>query len=224
MGLTGIPPAVFMREGNAMDPRSIRTRHQLLAAFERQLEAGELAPTVSSLVREAGVSRSSFYKHFTGVEEVGVAAFRAILDDFEPLGSKRPASGAAAETATAASFEELFIHLGRHRQLCSAVLITDVQIPALTELHTTLVAHLADAISRVGAKPDGLVPMQAATFLVGGILSLFLAWLQDPGRRTDDLASVVAAMLPDWLQGTGTLDAPIRVSVTMSQRAVVHDG
>lgn len=54
MGLTGIPPAVFMREGNAMDPRSVRTRQQLLAAFERQLETGEIAPTVSSLAREAG--------------------------------------------------------------------------------------------------------------------------------------------------------------------------
>ncbi|WP_327145441.1 TetR/AcrR family transcriptional regulator [Nocardia sp. NBC_01327] len=220
MGLTGIPPAVFMREGNAMDPRSVRTRQQLLAAFERQLETGEIAPTVSSLAREAGVSRSAFYKHFTGADEVGVAAFRAILDDFEPLGGGRANADIAPEMATAASFEELFVHLGRHRRLCSAVLIADVQVPVLAELGTTLVEHLAEAIGRVGAKPEGLDPAQAATFLVGGILGLFLAWLQDSDHDADGLASVVASMLPDWLRGTGTLDAPIRVSRTSPQERI----
>ena len=211
MGLTGIPPAVFMREGNAMDPRSVRTRRQLLAAFERQLEAGETVPTVSSLAREAGVSRSSFYKHFTGAEEVGVAAFREVLDEFEPW-SDTGRSSPRITASAAASFEELFAHLGTHRQLCSAVLITDVQIPAMAELHAALVMHLTDAIGRVDAKPDGVDGTQAATFLVGGILSLFIAWLQDPALGVGELAATVEAMLPQWLKGTGTLDAPIRVS------------
>ena len=212
MGLTGMPPAVFMREGNAMDPRSVRTRFHLLAAFERQLESGETAPTVSSLVREAGVSRSSFYKHFTGAEEVGVAAFREILDQFEPSEDEGPDSDAARDATAAASLEDLFAHLGRHRRLCSAVLVSDVQIPALAELHATLVAHLTDAIGRVATRPEEVDASQAATFLVGGILSLFIGWLQGAGQGVDELAATVAAMLPDWLDGAATLDSPIRVT------------
>ena len=201
-----------MREGNVKDPRSKRTRQQLLAAYERQLENGETTPTVSSLAQEAGVSRSSFYKHFAGAEEVGVAAFRSVLDDLEPSGNIEPYA-AASRVGSAVSFEELFEHLGRHRLLCSAVLFADAQIPALAELHATLVAHLTTAISAAHTKPDDVDASQAATFLVGGILSVLVEWFQSGAPQSAaDLAVIVKRMLPEWLTEAQTLEAPILIT------------
>ncbi|MCP1415729.1 TetR/AcrR family transcriptional regulator [Paenarthrobacter sp. A20] len=214
MGLTGIPPAVFMREGNAEDPRSVRTRKLLLDAFERQLDIGQPAPTVASLVHEAGVSRSSFYKHFTGAENVGVAAFRELLDAFHPAAdhSQQPPS-----SSTQVSLGELFEHLGQHRILCSAVLIPDTQAPALLELRTTLISHLTEAIDSVNDKPAELDAKEAATFFVGGILSLLLDWLQRPTQTATDLATVAGRMLPEWLRDVRPLEAPI-LGLTSSPR------
>lgn len=212
MGLTGTPPAVFMREGNVKDPRSKRTRQQLLAAYERQLENGETTPTVSSLAQEAGVSRSSFYKHFAGTEDMGVAALRSILDELGPSGNIEPYAAASREVS-AVSFEELFEHLGRHRLLCSAVLFADAQMPALAELHVTLVTHLTVAISAAHTKPDDVDASQAATFLVGGILSLLVEWFQSSAPQSAaDLAEIVKRMLPEWLTEEETLEAPILVT------------
>ncbi len=211
MGLTGTPPAVFMREGNAADPRAVRTRQLLLDAFERQLERGESAPTVSSLAQEAGVSRSSFYNHFSGAENVGVAAFRELLDEFKPS-SDAETGRPSEEGTTRVGFAEFFEHLGHHRVLCLAVLVPDTQTPALFELHGTLVAHLTQAISAVDTKPLGLQANRAAIFLVGGILSLLLDWLQDPTETAEDLAKTVESMLPGWLRESESLNAPILVT------------
>ncbi|WP_159703126.1 TetR/AcrR family transcriptional regulator [Arthrobacter sp. 18067] len=223
MGLTGTPPAVFMREGNAADPRAVRTRQLLLDAFERQLERGESAPTVSSLAHEAGVSRSSFYNHFSGAENVGVAAFRELLDEFTP------SSGGAAERPSEAGrsrvgFAELFGHLGHHRVLCLAVLVPDTQTPALFELHGTLVAHLTEAISTVETKPTGLEAHRAAIFLVGGILSLLLDWLQEPTETAEELARTVESMLPGWLRESESLDAPILITPASEHPSATASG
>lgn len=211
MGLTGMPPAVFMREGNAADPRSVRTRQLLLAAFERQLEHGQASPTVSSLVHEAAVSRSSFYNHFTGAENVGVAAFRELLDDFKPTLGEDGNQSTPAGTSRV-GFEEFFNHLAQHRVLCLAVLTPGIQTPALAELHSTLVSHLTEAVALVDTRPAGLNPKEAAVFLVGGILSLLLEWLQETTQTAADLAICVDRMLPDWLRKKKPFEAPILVT------------
>lgn len=207
MGLTGMPPAVFMREGNANDPRAVRTRQLLLEAFERQLESGKPSPSVSSLVQEAAVSRSSFYNHFTGAEDVGVAAFRELLDAFTP--GRR---GDKNEEASQAGFEEFFTHLAEHRVLCLAVLTPGTQAPALAELHSTLVTHLTAAIAAVDTKPAGLDAKRAAVFLVGGILSLLLDWLEKPTQTAADLTKFVERMQPDWLRHGQQIEAPILIT------------
>lgn len=207
MGLTGIPPAAFMRDGDPTDPRSVRTRSQLLSAYERLL-ASSSSPTVADLVRAAGVSRSSFYTHFAGIEEVGVAALRSILDSFDPV-DEREHRGQVAPTA--ASFQDLFDHLAAHRDLCVAVLVSDEQMPALAELHAALVTHVTTAIERSPAMPVGFDVDRGARFLVGGILSLLHEDLQT-GADVDGAGKLVSAMLPEWLARDNLLDAPLSVA------------
>ena len=63
------------------DPRSQRSRQQILEALHSQARAGELT-SISSLSEVAGVTRATFYNHFDTFEE---AAWFAILDSFDKL-------------------------------------------------------------------------------------------------------------------------------------------
>ena len=63
------------------DPRSRRSRQQILDAMHRQARAGELT-SISSLSEAARVTRATFYNHFDTFEE---AAWFANLDSFDQL-------------------------------------------------------------------------------------------------------------------------------------------
>ncbi|MEV0110059.1 TetR/AcrR family transcriptional regulator [Nocardia sp. NPDC050799] len=209
MALTGVPPAVFMRGGNADDPRARRTRGLLLATFEAELAAGRANCTVASLVRAAGVSRSSFYSHFTSIEEVGVAAMREILNDFHgPRDEFRPA---ASEPSTA-SLVELFEHLAAHRALCAALLtVTGDRHPAYSELHAILVEHFAGAL----ASAEATIPIdvsKTSKFLVGGLMALLVEWLHQPDCSAGALSLTFEKLLPEWLRSSPMLTEPLRLS------------
>ena len=62
------------------DPRNARTEAAIKDAMLRLMEHKQSALVgVAELAREAGVSRSSFYNHFSGIHEV----FSALCDDFD---------------------------------------------------------------------------------------------------------------------------------------------
>jgi len=63
------------------DPRSQRSRQQILDAVHRQARRGEFT-SISSLSEAAGVTRATFYNHFDAIE---VAAWFAILDSFDDI-------------------------------------------------------------------------------------------------------------------------------------------
>lgn len=221
MGLTGIPPASFMRQGNPDDPRSTRTRETLIATYERQLATGSRTRSVAALTRAAGVSRSAFYHHFEGVEDLGVAALRQFLDGF---GSTPPTNaGAGADSGDSAepkisspatgtaSIEDLVEYIGRHRALCATVLNADEMPSAYMELTSALIEHLTSAISEI-CREASVAPSQAATFLVGGIMSVLAAWLSNPGETPEGVSSTIHSMLPDWMRNAKELRSPIQIS------------
>ena len=58
------------------------TRGHLLAVFNRLLLAGDTPrPAVARIIAEAGVSRSTFYDHFDGVEALLNESLRSLLGD-----------------------------------------------------------------------------------------------------------------------------------------------
>lgn len=65
-----------------------RNRDAILEAAERLVLAGE-EPSVSALAREAGLTRATFYRHFTGSDDVLDALARSIAETIVPslLGS-----------------------------------------------------------------------------------------------------------------------------------------
>ena len=71
-----------MTRSLSSDPRAERVRSALLgAAFELAHQRRIEDISVSDLVRQAGVSRPVFYKHFADRDEAVTAAVRASLDE-----------------------------------------------------------------------------------------------------------------------------------------------
>jgi len=76
------------KEANSMaarpasdDPRSLRSREQILAALHETARAGTLT-SISALSTAAGVTRATFYNHFDTIEQ---AAWTAISESFDEL-------------------------------------------------------------------------------------------------------------------------------------------
>jgi len=89
-------PDLEPRLGGRRDDVAAGQRARLLAAIAHVVgERGYAATTVADVVREAGVSRSTFYEHFAGKEACFVEAYRHGMEvlDHEVAEAVRQASG-----------------------------------------------------------------------------------------------------------------------------------
>lgn len=215
MALTGLPPAVFMRDGNPQDPRSQRTRSHLLETFEAMVRAGEPIESVAALVRIAGVSRSSFYNHFSSIDEVGVAALREVLSGFDgPREQQESISQVEDPVArSTASLLDLFQHLELHRELC--VVLLDAQASTSATARTELQAVLVKQFMNTLRRTEGVAPVDVATsstFIAAGIVSLLEGWLKDPQFTAEHFATTIWALMPSWLADLPDFERPLRVT------------
>src|ERR1700683_1467404 len=63
------------------DPRAVRTRQKLVAAFHEEIRDCDLGMmSVSALARAAGVNRTSFYEHFASPEDLAIHALSDLFD------------------------------------------------------------------------------------------------------------------------------------------------
>src|SRR5690349_12462466 len=63
------------------DPRAVRTRQKLIAAFHAAVaESDPAAMSVAALARAAGINRTSFYSHFASPEDLAIDALSELFD------------------------------------------------------------------------------------------------------------------------------------------------
>lgn len=214
MALTGVPPAAFMRTGNPEDPRAQRTRALLLAEAERQIAAVGQLPSVAALVNAAGVSRGAFYTHFTSMEDLAVAAVRAVLEEFGAEEDVRDAQAGPEQRSAQRSYGSFFAHIAEHGPLFAALVATTSDGSAREELRAALVDQLASAITTNANSPAGTDPRHGAAFIAGGILGLLSEWLNAPAPiDPHQLAEQMTHFLPHWLIGPSQDAPPIHVEL-----------
>lgn len=109
------------------DPRVSRTRAALVAAVQSLAEA-EAEVSVSAIVREAGISRASFYSHFSGLDELAMSLHREAFTAIADLVRLDKTGG---PDAVRRSQERLVAHFAENRALYSAV----AALPTSKESH-----------------------------------------------------------------------------------------
>ncbi len=110
------------RAPNLADPRALRTRVLLLAAFAEHVERTGAMPSVSELVRAAGTSRSAFYCHFASLDDVARASVREALGGLVARGTAERGQGASHREVAQSGYVELLSRLAAHRALFAVLL------------------------------------------------------------------------------------------------------
>ena len=166
------------------DPRAARTRRAIIDAFGRLVMRSRKPPIrAADVVAEAGVGRSTFYEHFTGAEQVQLAALAepfAILAD------------AAIGRGDAAGAERLLKHFWENRQRARDML----QGRAGEQAQRLLAALVEQRLDR----PLGAAPGLASRQLAAAAFAPVRAWLlgelsTDPAALAQAIRSGGAALL-----------------------------
>ncbi len=144
--------------------RRPRTYAAVLAATSELLETVPLAQlSVARIIVAAGVSRTSFYEHFTSKEDVVVKLVRSIsaevAEEIEPMFTR---DGRGPEQAFREGLSRLLRVLARHAPLVLAASEEWPSVPELQRLwfrmHGELTRRLAELIvaeRSAGRAPDG---------------------------------------------------------------------
>lgn len=182
------------------DPRVARTRQAILDAVEA-LAAGDEAITVAAIVRAAGIGRSSFYTHFSGIDELAVAVlggvFQAIGADDVELRRHRVVSG--AEAARMAQVR-LVGHLVQHRALYASMLALPFTSAVYSRAVDGYAAQVRATIMLLPEIPHGLSADAVAVYTASGSLGLLAHWIRsDDPVPADVLVDQLMSLVPDWL-------------------------
>jgi AcrR family transcriptional regulator len=182
------------------DPRVARTRQAVLDAVET-LAAGDDPITVAAIVRTAGIGRSSFYTHFSGIDELAVvvlsAAFEAIGAEDVELRRHRVVSG--AEAARVAQVR-LVGHLVQHRALYASMLALPFTSSVYTRAVEAYAVQVRATIALLPEIPHGLSADAVAVYTASGSLGLLAHWIRsDDPVAADVLVDQLMSLLPAWL-------------------------
>ena len=191
-----------------MDPRAAATRQKIVEALEELLEHGAF-PTVAGLCDQAGIGRSTFYVHFSAVDDVFVFVMDGIIDEISRRDMQRRRGASSPRSAlTTQAVTELLEALEKKRDF----LLGRPSASAEERLHEHLSAQVASNLDTVirEEQPD-LPPSTLRTvsdFIAGGILHAMLGWLAQPdGRDKREFTSAILPLLPAWLAGDLVLDS-----------------
>jgi AcrR family transcriptional regulator len=186
------------------DPRAEKTRRAIFSAVESLTSAESTPLTVSDIVRSAAISRSSFYAHFSGLDDLAREYLHVQLAD------ARASVALLVHTdfdgrldAAQHSYRRLLTHMVKHYPVYASVLDLSLSRGAYDEVVQGYASLWLDSIDSLGGLPIGPRPELTATYVAGGALTLIGSTLK--GRVSvsdDDLVDELARLLPATLLET----------------------
>lgn len=182
------------------DPRAAKTRRDIFSAIEKLMSDGSTTVSVSDIVRIAGISRSSFYAHYSGLDEVATEFLRAQFAGIGETGiEERAGSGLVGMSAARVGYGRLVDHMVEHYPLYSSVLELPLTRNAYDKILNAYVRRLLESILILDSVPAGVKPELVVAYVAGGALTLISAWIR--GRldvSDDELVEQLVRLLPPW--------------------------
>jgi len=182
------------------DPRVVRTRQAILDAVET-LAAGDAPITVAAIVRTAGIGRSSFYTHFSGIDELAVTVLRGVFEaiGLEDVELRRHRIVSGKEAARLAQVR-LVGHLVQHRALYASMLALPFTSAVFTQAVESYATQVQATIALLPEIPLGFSPEAVAIYTASGSLGLLAHWIRsDNPVPADALVDQLMSLLPAWL-------------------------
>lgn len=190
------------------DPRAVRTRSQIAEAAQALAVRGSTL-SVSAVVREAGISRASFYAHFGGLEDLAVhlqeTALAEILrwerDDariestVDEDGARRPPIDAKLQ-----ALHRFATHVDDHRTFYGAVLALGNSPEIERRVATAIAQAMTQRLPTSPVPPAGTDVGLSVRILATGYAALLHEWVR--GHVDAPVAEIAASMLgvmPEWM-------------------------
>jgi AcrR family transcriptional regulator len=176
------------------DTRVLKTRRKLVDAYRRLVDADPgAAISVTAIVREAGVTRSTFYTHFSDASELAVIALTEFQDAVISFARTAIQAGGSKTEVNSRVILDIARFLDERRDNYRSLLVGGGSFAqAIT---TTFVEqNLATLRTRDTLHAE---PEVTARYLAGGLMSVLAWWLDsDPRLSPEDLAQAVIAIVP----------------------------
>jgi AcrR family transcriptional regulator len=194
-----------------IDPRTIRTAEAFREAIvELAAERPISQVTVADLAVRAGVTRATFYNHFTSPLALLTQVLIADLEQAHRLEEERRTEGgySAAEMLRLS-----IVDVADHIERFEAVYRLAVDDPADRGVYEALVRHFTEYAMAFLARctnpdlPEGNHDV-IAQFVAHGFAGAIKAWLSDGSVTKDDLINAAAACAPVWWSAEVGAKAP----------------
>lgn len=166
--------------------------------------------SVGDIVRTAGISRSSFYAHFSSLDELTTDFLRLQFSEIGTAGVEvhRDELGGDLDTGLAAArigYRRLIAHLIEHFPLYSSVLDLPVARDTYDDIVTAYTNRMLASLIDTVTVPPGVKPEVVTTYVAGGTLALIDVWMRGRIDVSDDqLVDELIDLLPPWLLASGT--------------------
>ena len=186
------------------DPRAEKTRRAIFSAVESLTSAKNTPITVSDIVRTAAISRSSFYAHFSGLDDLAREYLHVQLAEVRASVALLVRTDAAGRRDAAQhSYRGLLTHMVKHYPVYESVLDLSLSRGAYDEVVHGYASLWLDSIDSLGGLPVGPRPELTATFVAGGALTLIGSTLKGRVSVSDeDLVNELTRLLPATLLET----------------------
>ena len=170
---------------NIEDPRVQRTRFAIREAFERLLETTDYTDiTVSALAREAGISRKTFYAHYSSVDALLRQIVRDMLDsvvaEIEPEGTVHSPEHWTLE------FSRALLHSMRDNSQLNSNVASCLPAAEMLGLAREPLLEICKREARLRGLPDVEGIEYYFSYYLGGLFSVYEAW-ETSGKGPEEL-------------------------------------
>lgn len=177
-------------EKTRTDPRVTRTRALLIDAVLTLLKdtaRSSSTLSISEITALAGLSRPTFYQHYSDPEQLIADAVRQQLQDRIESGlASDDSADPFGNAATPPTLLELLTEINRHRWLYTPLVNGGGQFG---QGRQEIVERLADYFATLDLDQD------TCRFAAGGMVSVIAPWMQHPDPDTDTEVEAIAGRL-----------------------------
>ena len=158
------------------DRRILRTRallRQGLAELMQEKNAGDI--TVKELVAHANVNRSTFYLHYTDIDQMLASVEAELLERIEASVQAHPIDPHPAQIFPLVG--DLFALMAENREICAALLGPHGDMSFLLQIEAILSRYSLQVLA--DAYPDRRADLDSGySFCLSGCVGLIKNWLQ----------------------------------------------
>lgn len=200
--MPGKTPNERVVDASSTDPRAQRTRAAIIRATGELLAAHRIAFSVQQVADLAGVSRASFYTHFSGIDDVMNSMLFATLGDIRDRYEAELLAGDVSPRQAMHNADALFVDaMWRNREVLAMLL----RGPSRAEVREVIATGVANELGksfarRISHAPAGIDVTIAARYVGGATAEIIAAWVTgDIDATPERILQHFDELMPRWM-------------------------